>query len=95
VWKIYGSSKLYTPTTFGGDPNEAIEYFTKSIDLYEQQNDTISNWLYLDTHAFLGMAYEKVGKTKEAITTYEKALVIEPNYKWVASNLLPSAKKKL
>jgi len=95
VWKIYGSSKLYTPKSFGGDPNEAIVYFTKSIALYEQQNDTANNWLYLDAHAFLGMAYEKVGKTKEAVATYEKALIIAPDYKWVTYSLLPAAKKRL
>lgn len=95
VWKIYGSNKLYTPETFGGDPNKAITYFAKSIELYEQQSDTVDNWLYLDAHAFLGMAYEKVGKTKEAVATYEKVLTIEPDYKWVSKSLLPTAKKRL
>ena len=94
VWKLYGNSKFFTPETWGGDLKEAIKAYEKSIQLYESNPDKIKfNWFYLDTIAFLGQAYMKDGQTSKAISTYEKALKVEPNFSWVKLNLLPKAKK--
>ena len=94
VWKIYANSKLFTPEMWGGDLKEAIQAFEKSIALYEANpNDLPFNWFYLDTLAFQGQAYLKDGQRAKAISTYEKALKVEPEFAWVKNVLLPKAQK--
>jgi len=95
VWRIEANSKMFTPSMFGGDMNEAIKAFEKSITLFEKQPGNLkTNWLYLDTHIFLGQAYSSEGQTAKAIAIYEKVLKLEPNLSWVKNELLPKAKQK-
>jgi tetratricopeptide (TPR) repeat protein len=92
IWKLYANSKLYTPKAYGGDIGEAIEAYEKAIALYEATPDKAkSNWIFIDTMAFLGQAYAKDGQNAKAIAMYEKALTAEPNFDWVKYNLLPAA----
>jgi tetratricopeptide (TPR) repeat protein len=95
VWKIQGNSKMFTPAMFGGDIEEAIKAYEKSIELFEKQPEALkNNWLYIDTMVFLGQAYSSEGQWAKAIAVYEKALKTEPNLGWVKFQLLPNAKKK-
>lgn len=95
VWKIQANSKMFTPAMFGGDVDEAIKAYEKSIALFEKQPDALkNNWLYIDTMVFLGQAYSSEGQWAKAVATYEKALKAEPNLGWVKFQLLPNAKKK-
>jgi len=94
AWRIYGTNKFYTPAAFGGDLEEAVKAFEKSIALFESKPDQLkSNWLYIDTLALLGQAYAKTDATDKAIDTYEKALQHEPSFGWVKFSLLPAAQK--
>lgn len=93
TWRFYGSSKLYTPSSFGGNVEEAIEALEKSITLFEIVLATAEhNWLYLDTILLLGQAYAKAGDKMKAIATYEKALRVEPQHSY-SKQLLAKAKK--
>lgn len=94
VWKIYANSKFFTPEMWGGDIKEAIQAYEKSIALYEAKPDELRlNWHYLDALAFQGQAYLKDGQRAKAISTYEKALMVEPEFAWVKNVLLPKAQK--
>lgn len=86
VQKLYAGSKLYTPEMFGGDPEEAVESFQKSLSLYGEK-DTKSNWLYLDTMMGLALSYNKTEQQDKAIDILEKAVTIEPLYYWGKSTL--------
>lgn len=86
VQKLFGGSKLYTPEMFGGDPKKAVEAFEKSIALYET-GDTSENWLYMDTHMGLAMAYNKVKEKEKAEAILEKAIEMEPQYYWAKATL--------
>ncbi len=95
VWKVYANSKMYTPAMFGGDPEEALKAYRKSVELFEQDAANLNhNWMYLDALVFLGRAYSSQNQTALAIATYEKVLKVEPNMNWVRFELLPKAKQK-
>ncbi|WP_462247445.1 tetratricopeptide repeat protein [Ekhidna sp.] len=86
VQKLYGGSKLYTPEMWGGNAEKAVLAFQKSIELFE--NETAEeNWLYMDTHMGLAMAYNKVKKREEAKATLKKAISMEPQYHWAKAVL--------
>lgn len=94
VWRVYANNKFYTPAAFGGDMKEAVKALENCIALFEKSNQPLaSNWMYLDALTFLGQAYQKTGDPVKAIATYEKALMVEPNFEWIKHTLLPAARK--
>ena len=95
VVKLYASSKLYTPEIFGGDPDLAVKEFDRCIKLYEEKGDTTNNWFYLDALAHLGLAYQKVDNHDMALTVFNKALKMEPDFGWIKYALKPSSEKAL
>ncbi|MFM8849774.1 MAG: tetratricopeptide repeat protein [Cytophagales bacterium] len=81
AWSVYASNKFYTPTSFGGDLQEAIKGWEKTIQLSQAQPATLkNNWLYLNAMVSLGQAYQKAGNRDKAIATYQQALVVEPQF---------------
>lgn len=83
AWSVYASNKYYTPSSFGGDLQEAIKGWEKTIQLSQANAGTLKhNWLYLNAIVFLGQAYEKAGSRDKAIAAYEKALVVEPQFQY-------------
>jgi tetratricopeptide (TPR) repeat protein len=95
AWKVYANSKYFTPEMWGGDLEEAITAYEKCIALYEAAPEQLSyNWFYLDALAFQGQAYLKKGEQAKAISTFEKALKVEPEFAWVKYALLPKARAK-
>ncbi len=91
VQKLYGSYKLYTPSMFGGDAEEAVKAFTLAVQLYEDL-DSSGNWLYLDALVHLALSYRKTQQTDQAITVLEKAINLEPDFNW-AKAILASYQK--
>ncbi|GAB4236231.1 MAG: hypothetical protein Tsb0034_10810 [Ekhidna sp.] len=87
VQKLYGGSKLYTPEMFGGNPEEAVKAFQKSIDLYESKSETSENWHYLDAMMRLAMSYRKTNQEAKAKATLEQAIAKEPKYSWAKAAL--------
>ncbi|MFN8805813.1 MAG: tetratricopeptide repeat protein [Bacteroidota bacterium] len=83
AWSVYASNKYYTPSSFGGDLQEAIKGWEKTIQLSQANTGTLKdNWLYLNAIVFLGQAYEKASSRDKAIAAYEKALVVEPQFQY-------------
>ncbi len=87
VHKVFGGSKLYTPAMFGGDADEAVSALEKAVAIYEQNQDTQGNWLYMESLVNLSMAYQKVDKIDKAKDTLKKSLELEPEYGWAMSIL--------
>lgn len=81
VQKLYASSKLYTPSMFGGDSEKAVVHHKKAIELFEQA-DVSENWLYLDALVGLAQSYIKTEDDRMARQTLEKAISIEPEFGW-------------
>lgn len=84
-----GNMLFYAPGMFGGNKEEAIQYFEKAIRMIEKNEDTENNWFYLNLLTLLAQHYEKLDKKPQAINTYEKILQIEPDFKWVRDELYP------
>lgn len=84
AWMQYGGFKFYAPGFFGGDLDDAIESFEKSIKFFEEQeNELTFNWDYLGTLNLLRTSYKKSGRKADAQAIKMKAKSIEPRLTWV------------
>jgi len=92
-----GISKFNSPEFVGGSKEEALKYFTQSVEVFEKQigNETDIDWGYLDALGWLGIAHSSTGDFESAITVYKKALDVEPDFAWIKYELLPKAEEKL
>ena len=89
VQQLYGNQQNFTPEMWGGNPANAIEAYRKAINLYEVKDEK-ENWMYLDTHAWLGIMYKKEGRDDDALEIWNKVVEHEPDFNWVKKNLIPS-----
>ncbi len=95
---IRGIMKYQTPGIFGGSYEDAVKNFSKTIQLFEKQENVDSlkpHWGYIESLAWLGRSQEKLENYDAAKFAYQKALNTEPNYGWVKYSLLPQLMKKL
>ena len=89
-----GNSMYYRPAMFGGDKNEAIEYYIRAIENFEEQGLVVHNWMYINTMTALGQAYEATDQVQLAKLCYEKIIRIFPNFMWVEDELYPDLLKR-
>ncbi|WP_157472076.1 tetratricopeptide repeat protein [Neolewinella persica] len=83
-----GSYLFYTPTTWGGDPQKAVEHL-KAAAATAPADQASCDWFHLQTLALLGQAQAKTGDTQAARMTYLQALKLEPEFAYVKNVLLP------
>ncbi|MFC2138541.1 tetratricopeptide repeat protein [Bacteroidota bacterium] len=96
AWYQIAGNKLHTPEQFGGSVPKAIEYYLKSIELFEHDSNLLTNnWQYLNALTWIGIAYDKAGKYPEAVNSFNKALEFEPDFGWIKFVLMPDTKKKM
>ncbi len=93
-WIEKGNMMYYAPAMFGGSKTKAIEHYTRAIELMEADMQNNHRWLYLSTLVSLAQSFENTGSPELAITTLEKSLRFEPDFKWVRDELLPELKSK-
>ncbi|NBC86969.1 MAG: tetratricopeptide repeat protein [Bacteroidetes bacterium] len=89
---IQATSDFFTPETWGGSTEKAVDGFERAIELFEQETvtDPIEpSWGHSDAHAWLGYAHMKEGRYEEAESQFERALSINPDYGWVTDVLMP------
>lgn len=94
VLSLQANSLFYTPAAFGGDKEEAIRKFEKSIELFEANESVDNNWMYLYTLANLGQAYHATDKDDQALAVYNQALELAPDFYYVSKVLRPQVQKK-
>lgn len=92
TWYQHASSYLFSPAMWGGDKAKGVTHFEQAVKLHEQKECLQYDWEYLDTLAWLGKAYQANGNSEKAKLTYEKALEVEPSFRWVKNGLLPPLK---
>ncbi|TMM57048.1 hypothetical protein FEE95_11185 [Maribacter algarum] len=89
-----GNSMYYRPAAFGGDKNEAIQYYITAVKSFEEQGLVQNNWMYINTMTALGQAYEATDQIQLAKLCYEKIIRIFPNFMWVEDELYPDLLKR-
>ncbi len=97
---ILGTGKFNTPGIFGGSVGKAVEYFRKSVALFEssgirQGQDLEPSWGYVDALTWLGLAYEKQERYADALAAYRRALEADPNYARAKHVLIPEVESKI
>jgi tetratricopeptide (TPR) repeat protein len=92
VQKLLGNYLLFTPETWGGDLERAVQAYDEAIKGFEQSNEA-NHWMYMDALVWRGKALMKLGRNEEAVRTYEKVKDLAPDFTWVSEVLLPQAKK--
>ncbi len=89
-WIEKGNALFYMPKAFGGSKEKALEAYKKAIRFMEKEPETLRyNWVYLNVLMILGQSYEKTENYKMAKITYDKLLLIEPNFSYVRDELYP------
>ncbi|SDC72141.1 tetratricopeptide repeat protein [Williamwhitmania taraxaci] len=89
------NAKQFTPYIFGGDLEEAVGFYLKSIAAFEKMDPNQCRWVYVNALANLGTCYYKLDEYAKAEAIYKKALVIAPEFDWVKMHLLPEVQAKL
>jgi len=95
IWMEKGNIDLYKPAIFGGNKHDAIRYYLKAIELFENDSDKIGeSWLYLNTLSGLATAYVRTEQIKKADQTYQKIIDLEPDFTWIREDVYPEFRKK-
>ena len=89
------NAKQFTPYIFGGDLEEAVGFYLKSIVAFEKMEPNQCRWVYINALANLGTCYFKMDEYAKAEATYKKVLAIAPEFDWVKNHLLPEVQAKL
>jgi len=85
-----GISSHFTPKTFGGGEEAALEELRRAVVLFEQQPEDQGwpNWGMVDALAWLGIVLAERGEAEEARALYERALSMQPRNAWIRSLLI-------
>ena len=89
------NAKQFTPFIFGGDLNEAEDFYKKSIAAFEKMDSKECRWVYINALANLGTCYYKMDEYAKAEAIYRKALAVAPEFDWVKRHLLPEVQAKM
>ena len=99
--RIYLHSGIYlyfTAKQRKAKTDAAIINYKKALELFnivKPADKYMPDWGLLETLAFLGRAYDDLGKYKEAELAYTSALKVRPDYVLVSKVLYPALKKKM
>ncbi|MFO7868468.1 MAG: hypothetical protein R6U95_04115 [Bacteroidales bacterium] len=80
-WTEYANLHYCYALFVHGNFSTAITAFSKAIELFENENNTLRcNWYYINSLLFLAKSYEDNKQFTKANETYNKLLKIRPDY---------------
>lgn len=89
-----GNAYVHAPALFGGDPEQGILLFRKGLAALERKSQATGNWFYLHLLVTTADAYKRTERPEKARQYYERALQVEPRFRYVKETLLPALDKK-
>lgn len=93
---LLGNARYYMPAVFGGSKKDAMDHFLKAADLMEASaGGGRGDWNYLNLLVQIARLYEEQGHLKESREWFEKALQVEPRFRWVRDTLYPMLLQKM
>lgn len=94
-WVENANIEFYKPAVFGGSKKKAVRLYEKAVRLFEASPPrTKNNWIYLNSLAALGTAYEETGEIEKADRIYRKLLELEPSFVWIRDEVYPEFQGK-
>jgi tetratricopeptide (TPR) repeat protein len=92
VWLVKGINAMYTPAMWGGGLDKARSHLQRAQELFANDGPAapLPAWGEADVHIYLGQIHAKQGRLHEARAAYERALVLQPDNRWVRRVLLPT-----
>ena len=94
VLLIKGMGKLFTPPIYGGDRNQAVQSFDRTIALLPTGRADAVNWGLDDAYIWRGMAQQAAGDVQGARTSFQQALRVAPQQGWATALLTGIDKAK-
>ncbi len=94
---IAGINAYFTPKMFGGGKDKARHSLKKALQLFEKYRSPSSlypDWGYADTYAWLGIFAIDADSLNRAETYFQKALKVNPDFRWVKNHLLPKLREE-
>ncbi len=85
VLLVKGIGAANTSPMFGGDSDNAVEAFSKSIAAFKDDEYSSYHWGYAEAYTWRGLIMQQQGKIEEALSDWNNALNIDPNYGWAQS----------
>ena len=82
VHLVKAISEYNTPALFGGSKKAAKKSLDKAISLFENDSATDTKWGYAEAYVWRGLTHIELDNSEQALSDWQQALVIEPNYGW-------------
>ena len=82
TYLLKGTSELFTPESYGGGPDVALNSLETALSCFEKENITDPLqpcWGKDELYTFMGMAYNQKGDAEKAKEYLKKALTINPD----------------
>lgn len=90
-----GNIQYYMPSVFGGSKTEALKYYERALELFEQDSLKVKeDWNYLNILGILIQANIACDNHEKADTYCSKALAVAPEFVWVKKELFPELEAK-
>lgn len=95
VMLLSGIGSFFTPKTFGGGEEAALEELRRAVELFEAQpeDQPWPNWGRVDALGWMGVVLAKRGETEQARVLYEEAVSLEPRNAWIRELLVAAAEE--
>jgi len=92
AWLHRGIAESFTPGLFGGGKEVAMKSLQTALELYEQEENMSPEnlqWGKDEAHIWIGIIYRDWGRVNKAKESYDIALELNPNNKWLTDFLIP------
>jgi tetratricopeptide (TPR) repeat protein len=87
---LKGTAELYTPESYGGGPDVALDSMETALACYEKEKITDPlqpSWGKAELLTFMGIAYNQKGETQKAKEHLTKALSLNPDLQYARDEL--------